>query len=33
MCMLIVLANVVVRGMAEIVSRRFKKRTQGWRSR
>jgi len=32
MCMLIVLANVVVRGMAEIVSRRFKKKTQGWRA-
>ena len=33
MCMLIVLANVIVRSLAELVSRRFKRRTQGWRSR
>ena len=33
MCMLIVLVNVVVRGVAELVSRRFKKKTQGWRAR
>jgi iron(III) transport system permease protein len=33
MCMLIVLANVVVRSFAELVSRRFKHRTQGWRAR
>ena len=33
MCMLIVFANVIVRSAAELVSRRFKRRTQGWRSR
>ena len=33
MCMLIVLANVIVRSLAEFVSRRFKRKTQGWRSR
>ena len=33
MCMLIVFANVVVRSLAELVSRRFKRRTQGWRER
>jgi len=33
MCMLIVFANVVVRSFAELVSRRFKRRTQGWRAR
>ncbi|MCG6910920.1 MAG: putative 2-aminoethylphosphonate ABC transporter permease subunit [Deltaproteobacteria bacterium] len=33
MCMLIVLANVVVRGLAELVNRRFIKKTQGWRKR
>ena len=33
MCMLIVLANVIVRCLAELASRRFKVRTQGWRSR
>ncbi len=33
MCMLIVFANVIVRSVAELVSRRFKRRTQGWRAR
>jgi energy-coupling factor transporter ATP-binding protein EcfA2 len=33
MCMMIVFANVVVRSFAELVSRRFKRRTQGWRAR
>jgi iron(III) transport system permease protein len=33
MCMLIVFANVVVRSFAELVSRRFKRKTQGWRAR
>jgi iron(III) transport system permease protein len=33
MCMLIVFANVIVRSLAELVSRRFKRRTQGWRAR
>ena len=33
MCMLIVFANVMVRSLAELVSRRFKRRTQGWRAR
>jgi len=33
MCMLIVFANVVVRSLAELVSRRFKRKTQGWRER
>ncbi|MGD9044270.1 MAG: putative 2-aminoethylphosphonate ABC transporter permease subunit [Desulfobacterales bacterium] len=33
MCMLIVLANVIVRSLAEFVSRRFKRKTQGWRAR
>jgi iron(III) transport system permease protein len=33
MCMLIVFANVMVRSLAELVSRRFKRKTQGWRSR
>jgi iron(III) transport system permease protein len=33
MCMLIVFANVIVRSLAELVSRRFKRKTQGWRSR
>jgi iron(III) transport system permease protein len=33
MCMLIVFANVIVRSLAELISRRFKRRTQGWRSR
>ena len=33
MCMLIVFANVVVRSLAELISRRFKRRTQGWRAR
>jgi iron(III) transport system permease protein len=33
MCMLIVFANVVVRSLAELISRRFKRRTQAWRSR
>lgn len=33
MCMLIVFANVIVRSAAELISRRFKRRTQGWRSR
>ena len=33
MCMLIVLANVIVRGLAELVNRRFMKKTQGWRAR
>ncbi len=33
MCMLIVFANVIVRGLAELISRRFKRRTQGWRAR
>ena len=33
MCMLIVFANVIVRSFAELVSRRFKRRTQGWRAR
>jgi iron(III) transport system permease protein len=33
MCMLIVFANVVVRSFAELISRRFKRRTQGWRAR
>jgi len=33
MCMLIVLANVAVRSLAELVSRRFKRKTQGWRAR
>ncbi len=33
MCMLIVFANVVVRSLAELVSRRFKRKTQGWRAR
>ena len=33
MCMLIVLANVIVRGLAELVNRRFMKKTQGWRTR
>jgi iron(III) transport system permease protein len=32
-CMLIVFANVIVRSLAELVSRRFKRRTQGWRAR
>ena len=33
MCMLIVFANVIVRSLAELISRRFKRRTQGWRAR
>jgi thiosulfate reductase cytochrome b subunit len=33
MCMLIVFANVIVHSLAELVSRRFKRRTQGWRER
>ncbi len=33
MCMLIVIANIIVRSLAELVSRRFKRKTQGWRSR
>jgi iron(III) transport system permease protein len=33
MCMLIVFANVIVRSFAEFISRRFKRRTQGWRAR
>ena len=33
MCMLIVFANVIVRSLAELVSRRFKRKTQGWRAR
>jgi iron(III) transport system permease protein len=33
MCMLIVFANVIVRSVAELISRRFKRRTQGWRAR
>ena len=33
MCMLIVFANVVVRSFAELVTRRFKRKTQGWRER
>jgi hypothetical protein len=30
--MLIVFANVMVRNLAELVSRRFKRKTQGWRA-
>ena len=33
MCMLIVIANIIVRSLAELISRRFKRKTQGWRSR
>ena len=33
MCMLIVFANVIVRSLAELVRRRFKRKTQGWRAR
>ena len=33
MCMLIVFANVIVRSAAELVSRRFKRKTQAWRDR
>ena len=33
MCMLIVFANVIVRSLAELISRRFKRKTQGWRAR
>lgn len=33
MCMLIVFANVIVRSVAEFVSRSFKRKTQAWRSR
>jgi hypothetical protein len=31
--MLIVFANVIVRSLAELISRRFKRLTQGWRAR
>ena len=33
MCMLSVFANVFVGSVAELISRRFKRRTQGWRAR
>ncbi|MBW2408828.1 MAG: putative 2-aminoethylphosphonate ABC transporter permease subunit [Deltaproteobacteria bacterium] len=33
MCMLIVFANVIVRSGAELISRRFKRKTQAWRDR